>query len=84
MNLSFIWSTNFYNAEASLCEAVNHEGVGAWTPEVPRDSESNFLGGVLLSRGEEVDEGRALVEKRLSQLRRHLRTVLLCRKLASD
>ena len=70
MNLSFIWSTNFYNAEASLCEAVNHEGVGAWTPEVPRDSESNFLGGVFLSRRKEVDKSRP-VKNWLPQLRCH-------------
>ena len=76
--------TNFYNAEASFCETINHERVGAGTPKVPRDAESNFLGGVLLSRGKEVDKGRAVVEKRLPQLRRHTRTVLLCTKLASD
>ena len=68
--LSFIWSTNFYNAEASLCEAVNHEGVGAWTPEVPRDSESYFLGGIFFSGGKEVDKSRP-VKKWLPQLRCH-------------
>ena len=49
IELSIIWSTDFYNREASLLKAVNHKRVGAGAAEVPGDPKGHFFGGVFLS-----------------------------------
>ena len=65
------WSTDFYNREAGLLQAVNHKRVGAGAAKVPGDPQGHFLGGVFFSGREEVDKRRTIAEQGLPQLRRH-------------
>ena len=71
LELSIVLSTDFYNRESSLLQAVNHKRVGAGTAKVPGDPKVHFLGGVLLSGREEVDKRGTIAEQGLPQLRRH-------------